>query len=77
MRIKSCKKRVSMMTFSLPLEKNNKETEKKKILKKTNKQEVFIDFRIFLVYNSTMISQDIVTIDSQAAGPIISRSKLR
>jgi hypothetical protein len=45
--------------------------------KDTHKKKVYIDFWIFLVYNSTMIFQVIVTFDRQAEGPIISRGKLR
>ena len=67
MRIELCKKRIGMMSFAFPVG-NRKESHKKK---------VYIDFRIFLVYNSTMISQAIVTIDRQAEGPIIRRVKLR
>ena len=66
MRIELCKKG-GMMSLALPV-RNRKDSHKKK---------VYIDFWIFLVYNSTMISQVIVTIDRQAEGPIISRDKLR
>ena len=67
MRIELCKNRIGMVSFAFPVG-NRKDSHKKK---------VYIDFRIFLVYNSTMISQVIVTIDRQAEGPIISRGKLR
>ena len=67
MRIELCKKRIGMVSFAFPVG-NRKESYKKK---------VYIDFWIFLVYNSTMISQVIVTIDRQAERPIISRGKLR
>jgi hypothetical protein len=57
--------------------KNRKETDKRKILNKSHKKEAYIDFWIFLVYNSVMISQVILIIDRQTAEPIISRSKMR
>ena len=77
MRIELCKKRIGMMASSLPLMKNWRETDKKKIPKKYHKQKAYIDFWIFSVYNSTMISQVIVKVHRQAAVPIISRSKMR
>lgn len=67
MRIELCKKRIGMVSFAFHVG-NRKDSHKKK---------VYIDFWIFLVYNPTMISQVIVTIDRQAKGPIISRGKLR
>lgn len=67
MRIEFCKKRIGMLSFAFPVG-NRKDSHKKK---------VYIDFWIFLVYNSTMISQVIATIDRQAEGPIISRGELR
>ena len=75
MGIELCKKRIGMVSFAFlweigkrPRKENPEEPHKKKS---------YIDFWIFLVYNSTMISQVIVRIDRQAAGPIMSRSKLR
>jgi hypothetical protein len=54
-----------------------KEAEKKKIPNKSHKKEAYIDFWMFLVYNSVMISQVILIIDRQAAELIISRSGIR
>jgi len=56
---------------------NKKEIDPKIIPNKSHKVKVNIDFRMFLVYNPIMISQVFVTIDPQAAEPIIRRSKGR
>ena len=77
MRIKLCKKGIGMITSSLPLMRNWKEIEEEKIPKKYHKQKAYIDFWIFLVYNSIMIFQVIVKVQRQAAVLIISRSKMR
>lgn len=78
MRIELYKKGIGMITSSLPLMRNwNEIDKKKKNPKKYHKQEAYIDFWIFLVYNSIMISQVIVKVQRQAVVPIISRSKMR
>ena len=77
MRIELCEKGIGMITSFLPLMRNWKEINIKKIPKKYHKQKAYIDFWIFLVYNAIMISQVIVKVQRHAAVSIISRSKMR
>lgn len=77
MQIELYRKRIGIMKLIFLVLKNKKEIGKKKIPNKSYKVKANIDFWMFLVYNSIMISQVFVTIDPQAAEPIIRRSKSR
>jgi hypothetical protein len=70
-------KMIGILSFVFLVLRNRKETDIKKIPNKSHKKEAYIDFWMFLVYNSVMISQVILTIVRQTAEPIISRSKMR
>jgi len=77
MQIERYGKRTGIMNLIFLVRENKKKIGRKKIPAKSYKVKVNIDFQLFLVYNSIMISQVFVTIDPQAAEPIIRRSKGR